>query len=135
LGMPVRAGVHTGELDRSGPEPTGMTVHIGARICAAASAGEVLMSSTVRDLVGGSGSCFAHHGMHELKGVPGKWELYSVVSAEGTSNGLDHTRLRSLTDRAALHAARRSPRLARAAVQIGNAWQRLRTRRKQRRGT
>lgn len=78
LGIEVRAGVHTGECDISSDDISGIAVHIGARVGALARAGEVLVSSTVKDLVVGSGLRFDPRGMHILKGVPGEWALYAV---------------------------------------------------------
>ena len=78
LGIEVRAGVHTGEIEMSGSNVRGIAVHIGARIGALAGAGEVLASRTVRDLVAGSKLSFADRGTHELKGVPESWQLFSV---------------------------------------------------------
>ncbi|MBM2823541.1 MAG: hypothetical protein HW413_2287 [Thermoleophilia bacterium] len=79
LDLEVRAGVHTGECELVGEKIAGIAVVTGARISAAAGAGEVLVSSTVKDLVAGSGFAFADRGERELKGVPGLWRLYSVV--------------------------------------------------------
>ncbi|MGH3368149.1 MAG: adenylate/guanylate cyclase domain-containing protein, partial [Nocardioidaceae bacterium] len=73
-GIEVRCGVHTGELERDGINVTGLSVHIGARVGAAAGPGEVLVSRTVHDLVVGSGLTFESRGEQELKGVPGQWE-------------------------------------------------------------
>ena len=81
LGLEIRAGVHTGEIELAGDDVRGIAVHIGARVSALAGAGEVLVSSTVRDLVAGSGIEFEEAGAHELKGVPGEWRLYRVVAA------------------------------------------------------
>jgi class 3 adenylate cyclase len=78
LGLKVRAGLHTGECEVMGQEIGGIVVHIGARIAALAAPGEVLVSSTVKDLVAGSGLTFRDHGSKSLKGVPDKWRLYSV---------------------------------------------------------
>jgi class 3 adenylate cyclase len=78
LGLNVRAGVHTGEIEQASGGPRGVAVHIGARIANLAAAGEVLVSSTVRDLVAGSGLRFEDRGMHVLKGVPGDWHLYAA---------------------------------------------------------
>ena len=78
LGIQIRAGLHTGECERRGSNIGGIAVHIGARVSAKAGAGEVLVSRTVRDLVVGSGLEFADRGEHELKGVPGTWQLFSV---------------------------------------------------------
>jgi pimeloyl-ACP methyl ester carboxylesterase len=79
LGLEVRAGVHTGECEVIGDKIGGLAVHIGARVAGRAAAGEVLVSSTAKDLVAGSGLAFAERGAHELKGVPGRWSLYAVV--------------------------------------------------------
>ena len=79
LGIDVRAGVHTSELERIGEGVAGIAVHIGARVSAAARPGEVWVSSTVRDLVSGSGIEFVDQGHRKLKGVPGKWHLFSVA--------------------------------------------------------
>jgi DNA-binding SARP family transcriptional activator/pimeloyl-ACP methyl ester carboxylesterase len=76
LGLEIRAGVHTGEIERSNEGVRGIAVHIGARIAAAAGPGEVLVSSTVKDIVAGSGIEFAERGEHELAGVPGAWRLF-----------------------------------------------------------
>src|SRR5437660_975774 len=81
LGLGVRAGVHTGECEVAGGKLRGVAIHIGARVIASAAPGEVVVSSTVRDLVAGSGLQFADRGRHELKGVPGEWQLYAVVRA------------------------------------------------------
>jgi pimeloyl-ACP methyl ester carboxylesterase/class 3 adenylate cyclase len=78
LGLEIRAGVHTGECEMTGDEPSGIAVHIGARISALAPPAVVLVSSTVTDLVAGSGLRFAPFGTHLLKGVPGTWQLFSV---------------------------------------------------------
>ena len=80
LGIEVRAGIHTGEIEIRGGDVAGMAVHIGARVSALAGPGEVLVSSTVKDLVVGSSLEFAERGEHELKGVPGTWRLFAVVS-------------------------------------------------------
>ena len=79
LGLEIRAGLHTGECERVDGKLGGIAVSIGARISAAASPGDVLVSGTVKDLVAGSGIGFDERGEHELKGVPGTWRLYAVV--------------------------------------------------------
>jgi class 3 adenylate cyclase len=79
LGLDVRAGVHTGECEIIDGKPAGIAVAVGARVCALARAGEALVSSTVRDLVAGSGFSFVDRGEQELKGVPGTWRLHAVV--------------------------------------------------------
>jgi class 3 adenylate cyclase len=79
LGIEVRAGLHTGECEVRGDDIGGIAVHIGARVSALAGANDVLVSSTLRDLVIGSGLEFDERGTHELKGVPGQWNLYAVA--------------------------------------------------------
>ena len=79
LGLETRAGVHTGECELIGDDVGGIAVHIAARVAALAEAGEVLVSSTVRDLVAGSGLTFADRGVHALKGVPDEWRLFAVA--------------------------------------------------------
>ncbi len=78
LGLDVRAGLHTGEVELAATGVEGIAVHIGARVAAQAARGEVLASSTVKDLVVGSGIAFIDRGRHELEGVPGEWQLYTV---------------------------------------------------------
>jgi class 3 adenylate cyclase len=78
LGIEVRAGLHTGECEVAAGKVAGIAVHTGARVAAAARGGEVVVSSTVRDLVAGSGIAFDSRGEHELKGIPGTWGLFSV---------------------------------------------------------
>jgi pimeloyl-ACP methyl ester carboxylesterase len=80
LGIEVRAGIHTGEVELIGDDVGGMAVNIGARIGALADAGEVLVSSTVRELVVGSGLEFADRGVQTLKGAPGEWRLFAIDS-------------------------------------------------------
>jgi len=79
VGLQVRTGIHTGEVELIGEDVGGMAVNIGARIGALAGAGEVLVSSTVRELVVGSGLGFAERGTHTLKGAPDEWRLFAVV--------------------------------------------------------
>jgi len=79
LGIEVRAGAHTGECEVIDDKYGGIAVHIGARVAACAAPGEGLVSSTVKDLVAGSGLAFADRGRHALKGLPGDWQLYSVL--------------------------------------------------------
>jgi pimeloyl-ACP methyl ester carboxylesterase len=78
LGLEIRAGLHTGECELAGEQVRGIAVHTGARVAALASPSEVLVSSTVKDLVAGSGIEFEDRGTHQLKGVPGEWRLYAV---------------------------------------------------------
>jgi class 3 adenylate cyclase len=81
LGFAVRAGLHTGECERRGDDLAGIAVHTGARVAALAGPGEVLVTSTVRDLVAGSGIEFTDRGRHELKGVPGEWLVLAVEAS------------------------------------------------------
>jgi class 3 adenylate cyclase len=78
LGIEVRVGVHTGECEIVDGKVAGIAVHTGARIASHAQSGEVLVSSTVKDLVAGSGLAFEDRGTRELKGIPGEWRLFSV---------------------------------------------------------
>jgi class 3 adenylate cyclase len=81
LGMQIRVGVHTGEVQLTGDVVRGLAVHIAARVMAVAERGGILVSRTVRDLVVGSGIEFADCGAHHLKGVPGEWQLFEVLTA------------------------------------------------------
>jgi len=85
LGIEIRFGLHSGECEAAGERLVGIAVHIGARIVAAAQPGEVLVSSTVKDLVVGSGIEFQDRGFHALKGVPGEWRLFSVKADRSAS--------------------------------------------------
>jgi pimeloyl-ACP methyl ester carboxylesterase/class 3 adenylate cyclase len=78
LGLTIRAGLHAGECEVTGGNLAGIAVHTGARVAAKADADEVLVSSTVRDLVAGSGITFSDRGVHELKGLPGQWQLFAA---------------------------------------------------------
>jgi pimeloyl-ACP methyl ester carboxylesterase/class 3 adenylate cyclase len=79
LGLEIRAGLHTGECESIGSKLGGIAVHTGARVAAQAGAGEVLVSSTVKDLVAGSGLAFDDRGVQRLKGIPGEWRLFAVA--------------------------------------------------------
>jgi class 3 adenylate cyclase len=119
LGIALRAGVHAGEVELIGEDVGGMAVHLGARVSAKANAGEVLVSSTVRDLVVGSDLRFTEVGEHELKGIPGSWRLFRLEPEGERPPALepaqDHMKLR---DRAAVRLARRAPRAMRFAGRI-----------------
>jgi class 3 adenylate cyclase len=80
LGIEIRAGVHVGECEARGDDLSGIAVHIAARVCGIARPGEVYTTSTVRDLVAGSGIEFADRGQHTLKGVPGNWTILAAVT-------------------------------------------------------
>ena len=79
LGIEVRAGIHTGEMELRGDDVAGLAVHIAARVAALAGPSEVLVSRTVRDLVAGTGIEFQHRGVHTLKGIPDQWQIYAVA--------------------------------------------------------
>ena len=78
LGIEVRAGLHTGEIELRGDDVRGVAVHLGARVAALAGPSQVLVTRTVTDLVAGSGLSFVERGEHELKGIPGSWPVYAV---------------------------------------------------------
>jgi pimeloyl-ACP methyl ester carboxylesterase len=94
LGIEIRAGVHTGEIEYMGDNVGGMAVHIGARVGAMAGRSEVLVSSTVHDLVVGSGLEFEDHGVHDLKGVPGEWRLHRTTTGRVSSDQRSRVALR-----------------------------------------
>ena len=80
LGIEIRAGLHTGECELVGDKVRGISVHIGSRVASLARPGEVLVSSTVKDLVAGSGLEFEDRGLHTLRGIPGEWRLFGVIA-------------------------------------------------------
>jgi len=119
--------VHTGEVEREGPDIAGMAVHIGARVGAVAKPGEVLVSRTVRDLLVGSGLELLPIEHRPLKGVPGDWELFALGAASGPAETLPaEGSLQTPLDGIALRTARHAPRTARTLVRVGNAIQRRR---------
>jgi class 3 adenylate cyclase len=128
LGISVRAGVHAGELERTGRDLTGLSVHVGARVGAMAMPNEVLVSRTVRDLVAGSGLAFVDRGSHTLKGVPGRWHVYALAAADQPVVLPIERSLETPLDHVALRTARTAPRAVRAALRAGNALQRYRAR-------
>jgi class 3 adenylate cyclase len=129
LGLTVRAGVHTGECERRAGDVIGIAVHIAARVAAIAGPGEIWVSRTVRDIVGGSGLTLRSRGMHRLKGVPESWELYQLrPEEEDVTVAAQPSALRA-TDRLAVTAARRAPRLMQAASRVDGAWHRRRANR------
>lgn len=123
IGLEVRAGVHTGEIVLAGDDVRGIAVHVGARIAALADGGEVLVSSTVRDLVAGSGLRFDDRGLHSLRGVPDEWRLLAVADRNiddrptvvmGSGNPLaPNSTLATRSDRTAIRLARGAPGVAR----------------------
>jgi pimeloyl-ACP methyl ester carboxylesterase/class 3 adenylate cyclase len=118
LDIELRAGLHTGECEVIGEDIGGMAVNIGARIGALAGANEVIVSSTVKDLVVGSGISFEDRGTQEFKGVPGEWRLFAVeeVEAPASNRRVPDTRKRHLSDRAATSAVKRAPGLVRRVI-------------------
>lgn len=78
LGLALKVGLHSGEIELMSNDIGGIAVHVAARVAALAAAGEVLTTSTVKDLVSGSGLCFSHRGSQSLKGVPGEWSIFAV---------------------------------------------------------
>lgn len=81
LGLTLRVGLHTGECELMDEKIAGVAVHIGARVMSQATPGEVIVSSTVKDLVAGSGIGFIDRGIHVLKGVPGEWHIFAVADS------------------------------------------------------
>src|SRR5687768_18558380 len=79
LGLEIRAGVHTGECEMIGADVAGLAVHVASRVQSTADPGEILVSSTVRDLAAGSGLDFVDRGTRELKGLSGTWQLFAVT--------------------------------------------------------
>jgi class 3 adenylate cyclase/alpha-beta hydrolase superfamily lysophospholipase len=118
LGLPIRAGVHTGECEVIGEDVGGMAVHIGARVGSAAGPGEVLVSSTVADLVIGSGLSFDDRGSHELKGVPGKWHLLAVTGERTPAPMRAPPPLPRTSDRVLARVAHSFPGAVRAAIRV-----------------
>jgi class 3 adenylate cyclase len=116
LGLELRSGIHTGECEVIGEDLGGLAVHIGARIAALAEAGEIVVSSTVKELVVGSDMQFSDRGEHELKGVPGRWHVFELGEHREPQIELDgaaaHMRR---SDRVAVALARRMPRAIRLA--------------------
>ncbi|RVW08715.1 adenylate/guanylate cyclase domain-containing protein [Prescottella agglutinans] len=131
IGLMVRCGVHSGVVEHDGSDLTGMTVHIGARTCGVARAGEVLVSQAVRDLAQGSGLGFACRGVHTLRGVPGRWQLFAVGNGDPDESDkpwpCDGPPAPNLLDRMFLRVVRGTPGLARTVVRLsdrGGRWRR-----------
>jgi class 3 adenylate cyclase len=80
IGIDIRVGIHTGEVERRDTELAGIAVHLARRVCETAQPGEVLVSRTVVDLVTGSGTNFEDRGKHALKGIPSTWRLFAVTT-------------------------------------------------------
>jgi class 3 adenylate cyclase len=130
LDVEVRAGVHTGECELIGEDVGGLAVHIGARVGAMARPGEILVSSTVADLVVGSGMSFSERGEHELKGVPGRWRLLAVGDPAARPGPIDAAAIEremKVSDRVTVGLARRAPGPMRAMAELGRRTGRRRT--------
>jgi hypothetical protein len=112
---------HTGECEAIGDDLGGLAVHIGARVGALAAPGEIAVSSTVKDLVVGSGMQFADRGEHELKGVPGSWRVYALGQEREPSFELDGAAgYMRRSDRFAVTLARRMPRAVRFGARLAS---------------
>jgi class 3 adenylate cyclase len=121
IGLLLRTGVHTGECEMIGDDIGGLAVNIGARIAASAEPGDVLVSSTVKELVVGSDLRFADRGEHELKGVPGAWRLFALTDGDDDAEPpkLDGAAAHmNLADRLSVRLARRAPRAMRALAKV-----------------
>jgi class 3 adenylate cyclase len=127
LDLQLRVGIHTGECERIGNDLAGLAVHIAARIGAAAAPGETLVSRTVSDLVAGSGLGFAPRGIHQLKGVPGDWDLLASNGSATISSAPAQPPEPRLGDRLIVTTARRAPRLLTALNRLDTALSRRRT--------
>jgi class 3 adenylate cyclase len=120
LSIELRSGIHTGECEAIGEDLGGLAVHIGARVGALARPGEIVVSSTVKELVVGSDMQFTDRGEHELKGVPGSWHLYALGEERMPQIELDGAAgYMRRSDRVAVNLARRIPRAMRLAGQLG----------------
>jgi class 3 adenylate cyclase len=127
LKLQLRIGVHTGECERIGNDLAGLAVHIAARIGAVAAPGETLVSRTVSDLVAGSGQRFESRGIHELKDVPGDWELLATNGSGATTPSVRAQPPEPrLSDRLIVTTARRAPRLLTAINRLDSALARRR---------
>lgn len=121
LGVQLRSGIHTGECELIGEDLGGLAVHIGARVGALAGPGEIVVSSTVKELVIGSDMQFTDRGEHELKGVPGSWHLYALGKQRTPLAELDGAAAyMRRSDRIAVTLARRMPRAMRLAGQLAS---------------
>ena len=121
LGIELRAGIHTGECEAIGEDLGGLAVHIGARVSALAEPAEIVVSSTVKELVIGSGMQFTDRGEHELKGVPGAWRLYALGHERAPRAQLDGAvGYMRRSDRLAVSLARRMPRTMRLGARLAS---------------
>jgi class 3 adenylate cyclase/pimeloyl-ACP methyl ester carboxylesterase len=121
LGIELRAGIHTGECEAMGQDLSGLAVHIGARVSALSEPGEIVVSSTVKELVIGSGMQFTDRGEHRLKGVPGTWRLYALGVERAPRVQLDGPApYMRRSDRLAVSLARRMPRTMRLGARLAS---------------
>lgn len=121
LGLELRAGIHSGECEVLGEDLGGLAVHIGARVGSLARAHEIVVSSTVKELVVGSGMQFDDRGEHELKGVPGSWHLYALGDKRTPRAELDGAApYMRRSDRIAVSLARRTPRVMRIGARLAS---------------
>jgi pimeloyl-ACP methyl ester carboxylesterase len=121
LGIELRAGIHTGECEAIGQDLGGLAVHIGARVSALAEPGEIVVSSTVKELVIGSGMQFVDRGEHALKGVPDTWRLYALGKERASRVQLDGAAgYMRRSDRLAVSLARRMPRTMRLGARLAS---------------
>jgi hypothetical protein len=122
LGIEIRAGLHTGEVEVARSGVRGVAVHLGSRIVSVAAAGEVMVSSTTHDLIAGSGITLADHGVHRLKGIDGEWHLFEVTAVDGQPLAPPLDPAEAERRRAAVEplplTARRGPLIAAAVVAI-----------------
>jgi class 3 adenylate cyclase len=119
LGIELRGGIHTGECEAIGEDLGGLAVHIGARVGALAGPGEIVVSSTVKELVVGSDMQFTDRGQHELKGIPGSWRLYTLGEERTQQPELDGAAgYMRRSDRVAVTLARRMPRAMRLGARL-----------------
>jgi class 3 adenylate cyclase/pimeloyl-ACP methyl ester carboxylesterase len=127
LELVLRVGIHTGECERIGDDLAGLAVHVAARIGAAAAPGETFVSRTVSDLVASSGLTFASRGIHQLKGVPGDWELLAATGSTTVASVPAQPPKPRLGDRLIVTAARRAPRILTALNRLDSARSRRRS--------
>ncbi len=125
--MILRIGIHTGECERIGDDLSGMAVHVAARIGAVAAPGETLVSRTVSDLAAGGGLSFASRGTHQLKGVPGDWELLAPTDSTTVASVAAQPPEPRLSDRLIVAAARRAPRVLAGLNRLDSARSRRRS--------
>jgi class 3 adenylate cyclase/pimeloyl-ACP methyl ester carboxylesterase len=127
LELELRVGIHTGECERIGNDLAGLAVHVAARIGAAAASGETLVSRTVSDLAASAGLNFATRGAHQLKGVPGDWELLAATGSTTVASVPAQPPKPRLGDRLIVTAARRAPRILTALNRLDSARSRRRS--------